>query len=200
MSHVTKCDLQIKDLGALAKAAEAIGMKLVEGQKTFKWFGQHVGDYPLPTGFTKEDMGHCDHALVVVGANKNTYSAGVVRNRDGTPGYSLMFDFWAGGHGLMETLGQNANHMRSSYAEAVAMSKLRAMGRRVSRTVTSSGKVVLRATRLLIAFSPLLFLASCSSDAPPQFQEQTAQAITAAGWKVAGAIITAAIIRGCLNK
>jgi hypothetical protein len=115
---------------ALVKSCQRLGtLELVEG-KTYKWFGQSVGDYPLPVGFTAADMGKCDFvirvtdsALEAAGLSRdNVYEVGVVRRRDGKPGYMLMYDFWNNGYGLMPFLsgksrnGEDANLLFDAYA------------------------------------------------------------------------------------
>lgn len=127
MSHVIVVDLQITCLATLAAAAKACGLEFVEGQKTFRWFGTHVGDYPLPKGFGREDMGRCEHALRVVGSDV-AYEVGVVTRRDGKPGYALLFDFYAGGHGLMERLGEKANRLSNHYIAQVAKQEMEREG------------------------------------------------------------------------
>src|SRR5690242_4399839 len=114
MSHVALIDIEVHDLDALQAVAEMLGMELRRDQKTYHWFGKHVGDYPLPAGFTKEDLGKCDAALVVkpdtkrtwtqnvalngkdVGPQFQPYEIGVAKAKDGRPGYVLLWDFWAG--------------------------------------------------------------------------------------------------------
>jgi hypothetical protein len=146
MSHVTTVNLEVKDLESLKTAAKMLGLEFVENQKTFRWYGHHVGDYPMPKGFKAEDMGRCEHALRIPG-NKQAYEVGVVRRRDGKAGYALMWDFWAGGHGLQNAIGNDGNRLKQSYAEAVASKKIRAKRFRFERRVTPQGKVVLIATR-----------------------------------------------------
>jgi hypothetical protein len=100
MSHIESVNVTITDLAALKDACTALGVDFVEHKKTYNWFGQSVGDYPLPKGFKKEDLGQCDHVIRVPGVN---YEVGVVpaRNADGTAakGYTLLYDFW--GHSGM---------------------------------------------------------------------------------------------------
>ncbi len=146
MSHVVNIDIQIRSLSALKQAAKALGLEFREGQRQYRWFGRHVGDYPLPAGFRKEDMGKCDHAISIPNA-PSAYEVGVCARRDGKPGYLLQFDFFAGGNGLMKSIGEGANKLRDEYAAAVAIQKVRAKGFRVTRTVTEAGKIVLRAVR-----------------------------------------------------
>src|SRR4051812_32472193 len=115
MSHVATVDVEIKDLDALDAACKKLGLELVRGQTTFRWYGQHVGDYPLPAGFTGADLGTCEHAVRVPG-RADAYEIGVVRRRDGRSGWSLMWDFYAGGYGLMERVGENCQSLRREYA------------------------------------------------------------------------------------
>lgn len=132
MSHVATISLQINDLDALAKAAETVGLRLVRNQKTYAWWGRSVGDYPLPAGFTAKELGHCDHALVQVDKDgeiipgksghgpESVWEIGVVSRRDGLPGFQLMWDFFAGGRGLVERVGGNkAERLIQEYAKEV---------------------------------------------------------------------------------
>lgn len=141
MSHVVKVELHITDLDALAKAAEMLGLEFKEGQKTFAWFGQHVGDYPLPEGFKASDMGKCDHALTVKN-NDRAYGVGVCARRDGKPGYCVLFDFWAGGNGLVNHIGPEAKKLKQAYAVQVARKALLKAGNRVD-IQQKGGKYVL---------------------------------------------------------
>ena len=147
MSHVTTVDIEIKDLGALAEAAEQCGCELVEGVTKYKWYGRHMGDYALPAGFTKEQLGKCDHIIRVKGADKRTYEIGVVE-RDGQ--YVLLFDFWQKGYGLMKKVChaddkklQVPEKLMQEYAAAVAIKKLKRQGRRVTRKVGEDGRIKL---------------------------------------------------------
>jgi hypothetical protein len=104
VSHVVDLDVQVKDIDALRAACEATGtLELVE-KSTYKWYGRHVGDYPMPAGFTKADLGKCEFAIKVKGATRDTYEVGVVKRRDGKEGYTFLYDFYAGGNGLIQAL------------------------------------------------------------------------------------------------
>lgn len=131
MSHVATVDLHVKDLDALAKAAEECGCELVREQKRYKWYGKSVGDYPLPTGFTAEDLGKCEHAIRVKNGNGNAYEVGVCKRRDGKPGYTLLWDFWNGGYGLQNAIGADGKALRANYAVETTVKTLRAKGCRV---------------------------------------------------------------------
>ena len=122
MSHLVTETMEIHDLDALAEAAEACGMELVRDQQTFKWYGRSVGDYPLPAGFTADDLGKCSHAVRVKGVGSQTYEIGVVERRDAAgnrlPGYSLLYDFWRGGFGLLAAAGKECSYLKQQYTLA----------------------------------------------------------------------------------
>lgn len=139
MSHVAKIEIEIKDLVALVAACRRIGCTLVQGQRTYAWYGHHVGDYPLPEGFKAEDMGHCEHAIRVPGAD---YEIGVVARRDGKPGYTLLWDFWGGQ--LARQLGPNGQKLVQAYGIEAAKSVARKQGYAVTETTKPNGAVVLQ--------------------------------------------------------
>jgi hypothetical protein len=97
MSHVARIDLVITDLDALKKAAEELGGVFHHGRTTYQWFGKHVGDYPLPAGIRKEDLGNCEHVISAPGVG---YEIGVKQMPDGT--FTLLFDFYGEGVGLQK--------------------------------------------------------------------------------------------------
>lgn len=156
MSHIVELALEIKDLDALKKAVSAIdGLEYVENQKTYRWYGTSVGDYPLPAGLTKEDLGKCEHAIRVKN-NPNAYEVGVVKRKDGKAGYTLVLDFWAGGHGLCNYIGQklpdgatredkqgyNALRIANHYGAQVAVKRMAMQGFRVQIKEDANRKVV----------------------------------------------------------
>jgi len=144
VSHVANIKLQINDLAALKEAGQRLGLELVQ-QSTYRWFGQHVGDYPLPEGFTKDDLGKCDYVLRIPN-NKQAYEIGIVKRKDGQ-GYQPLWDFWAGGYGLEAKVGKDAEKLIQEYTIAVSTKELRRAGFRVSRsidTVTQKPKLVAR--------------------------------------------------------
>lgn len=147
MSHVVTIDVLVTDLDALQAAAEQLGMELVK-QSTYKWYSRFMGDYPLPEGFSSSDLGKCEYAMRVKNAGPETYEVGVVKRRDGQPGFTLLYDFWQGGGGLVAKIGENAVNIKREYALAVAAKEMRRQGFRVSRQVDQkSGKPKLTARR-----------------------------------------------------
>jgi hypothetical protein len=106
MSHTVEIkDLLIRDLAALGRAATRLGLELVMGQTNYRWYGTVVGDHPLPTGFTSQDIGKSEHAIRIPN-QPDAYEIGIVTRRDGLPGYALHWDFWNGGYGLTDRIGQ----------------------------------------------------------------------------------------------
>lgn len=145
MSHVATIDLHVKDLEALVEAAKLLGMELKTGQTTYRWWGRSVGDYPLPEGFKASDLGKCEHALTIPG-NPRAYEVGVVKRRDGKPGYTLLWDFYGGGYGLRNAIGEDGVKLKGEYSLAVAAKIQRARGYRVERKITA-GKIQLVCTK-----------------------------------------------------
>jgi hypothetical protein len=146
MSHVATVDVEIKDLDALEQACRELGLDLVRGQQTYRWYGESVGDYPLPAGFAAEDLGKCSHAIRIPG-DERAYEIGVVARRDGRPGYSLMWDFYCGGMGLQDKVGEGCRELKKSYAMAVVTRHAQRSGFRVQRHVLADGSVQMRLSK-----------------------------------------------------
>lgn len=136
MSHVATIDLEIKDLDALADAANRLGGELKRGQTSYKWWGRHVGDYPIPAGFTKDDLGKCDHAIQFTDA---AYEIGVVRRRDGRPGWQLIWDFVDGR--LVQLCGKDCSKLKQAYGAAVATKFALKSGYRVNEQPQANGSI-----------------------------------------------------------
>ena len=111
--HVASIKLQVKSMDALKLACQRLGLEFCEGQTTYAWFGQSVGDYPLPEGFTQEDLGKSSHAIHCPDAK---YEIGVVF-RDGA--WRLLYDAWHTG-GLEQALGKDLSRLRQGYGVEAA--------------------------------------------------------------------------------
>ncbi len=145
MSHCVDIKTVIQDLDALEAACEKLGLELKRGQQTYKWWGHSVGDYPIPEGLTEEDLGKCEHALVVKD-NAQAYEVGLVKTKDGK-GYRLLYDYYGGGKGLMAKIGDNADTLTQRYAAEVATRQARRQGYRVTEMLGVDGKIRLTARR-----------------------------------------------------
>jgi len=127
-SHVARVEVDVRDLDALAVAAQRCGLVLNRGQKTYRWFGEAVGD----------DLGKCDHAIGVVNPVKVRgqlpYEIGVVARQDGT-GYDLLWDFFAEGYGLQRLAGEKCSTLIGEYLHAVAEKAAAQQGWLTERTL-----------------------------------------------------------------
>ena len=132
MSHVAKIELEINDLDALKAACQRLGMEFRCGQTSYAWYGEYVGDYPLPEGLTVRDLGKCDHAIHVPDA---AYEVGILR-RDKK--YLLLWDFWGEG-GLERVLGHNAGRLKQAYAIERARREALRKGYRMTESRTKNG-------------------------------------------------------------
>lgn len=111
MSHTAIIQAEIKSLRSLKAACKRLKLEFMEDQKTYKWFGRWVGDYPVPDGMTINDMGKCIHAIKVPGAD---YEIGVIRDPMNKKNYKLVWDFWHSG-GLTNKLGDDAWKLTQAY-------------------------------------------------------------------------------------
>jgi hypothetical protein len=129
MSHVAVVDVVVKDLDALAKACQKLGLELRIGQKTFNWYGKWVGDYngnnaAFNHGIKPEDYGKCDHAISIPG-KPDAYEIGLVD--DGAGGFKLVYDFWNGGYGIEKLAGKDCSKVVESYTEEVTKNECKAI-------------------------------------------------------------------------
>ena len=124
-SHVVSIQVEVRDLDALQRAAESLGLEFRQDQQTYRWFGQWAGDYPLPEGMTPGQLGKCHHALAIPG-KESAYEVGIVEQPDGS--YRLMWDFFLGGFGLEEKIGTGAEKLIARYAIEKARSECERLG------------------------------------------------------------------------
>jgi len=89
MSHVDTMELIITDLKAVEQAAQELGGHFAEAP-FYKWYGRHVGDYPLPNGFKKEDLGKCQYKIHFDNVD---YEVGITKNPNGD-GHVAIYDFY----------------------------------------------------------------------------------------------------------
>lgn len=112
MSHVVKSKLVMVNLAAIKAACAEMGLTFKEGQTKYSWYGTHVGDYPVPKGFSKTDLGKCEHAIGVPGTK---WEIGLAKGKD-AKGYSLVFDFWGSeGAPLAKAVGHDGNIFAQYY-------------------------------------------------------------------------------------
>ena len=124
MSHIARIELEIKSLEDLKAACNRLGLKFLENEQSYKWFGKWIGDAPLPEGIKVEDLGTCDHCIHVPGAQ---YQIGVVQHGEK---YRLLWDSWKSG-GLELVLGINAGLLKQAYAVETIKRESRMKGLRL---------------------------------------------------------------------
>ena len=117
MSHISKIELEVNDLATLKRACARMGLRFVENQKTFKWFGY--------------DEGRCDHAIKVPGA---AYEIGVTKA--GTL-YELQCDYYDSA--LSNVIGQNSGLLKQAYAIERTKVEARRKGYSIIEKKTDSG-------------------------------------------------------------
>lgn len=110
MSHVVDIELEVKSISDLKKACKTLGLKFVENKKNYEWWGRHEGDYPLPEGFTVDEMGKCDHAIQVPGAK---WEIGVIKKGKN---YKLIYDFYGHeGKKIENVCGNRLGKLKQAY-------------------------------------------------------------------------------------
>ncbi len=117
MSHISKIELEVKDLGTLKQACIRLGLNIIEGKKTFKWYGEE--DHP------------CDRTIRVPGA---TYEIGVVKNGNL---YELQCDYWDSAIG--KVIGKNGGFLKQAYAIERTKTEARRKGYSIIEKKTDSG-------------------------------------------------------------
>jgi len=117
MSHISRIELEVKDLGALQNACRRLGFQFMTGKKTFKWYG------------TEEAS--CDHAIKLPEAS---YEIGVVKS-DGR--YELQCDYYD--PILKSKIGENGGYLKQAYAVEKTKAEARLKGHTVIERQTENG-------------------------------------------------------------
>ena len=136
MSHVASIEVKVKSLAALKAACAEFGAVWQEGQLTYKWYGRSVGDYPLPAGMTVDQLGKCEHAIHVPGVE---YEVGVVKLASGD--YTLAYDFWGPGQGLLAKFGDKLGLLTQRYGVCCAEEMAQLEGLPYERTKLADGTI-----------------------------------------------------------
>lgn len=138
MSHVVSIKTELTDLEAVKAACRELGLIFKPGQTTFKWWGRSEGDYPIPAGMRKADLGQCDHAIGVPGTE---WEIGLVRQANGA--YKLAFDFYGHrGQPILDALGgQEAGRFLQAYGVNKTIMTARKLGHNAVRVMGKNGAV-----------------------------------------------------------
>jgi hypothetical protein len=135
MSHVVSIKTELHDLDAIKATCKELGLVFKENQKTYRWYGRSVGDYPIPEGFTEADLGKCEHAIECPGA---TFDIGLVK-RDGA--YRMLFDFYGQPKLLKAIGGEQAQKFFQLYGTWKATLEAKKKGYSVTRTQKEDGTI-----------------------------------------------------------
>jgi hypothetical protein len=116
MSHISKIELEVRDLGILGQACARLGLQLIRGQKTFRWYGKDA---------------QCDQAIKIPGAN---YEIGVLY-RNGL--YELNCDFYDSN--IEKVIGRKGGLLKQAYAVEKTKIEARKKGYSVLERQTENG-------------------------------------------------------------
>ena len=116
MSHISKIELEVRDIQILGNACKRLGLELLKGQKTFKWYGKEA---------------ECDHAIRVPGAD---YEIGVT-NKNGL--YELQCDYYD--RNIEKVIGKKGGLLKQAYAVEKAKIEARKKGYSVLERKTENG-------------------------------------------------------------
>lgn len=136
MSHVVMQRQIYDNIDAIVAGAKACGLVKLEKRK-FKWYGAWVNDYNAADaahqhGIKPEDYGKCEFALGIPG-DSTAYEVGVVKNPSGA-GYVLVWDFYRGGYGLMDKIGEDGGKLKVEINSAAVIAVREQMGDRLIAT------------------------------------------------------------------
>ena len=110
MSHISRIEVEIRDLDCLRRACSLLGFQFMTGQNTYKWYGRVMNPelHPLPEGMSLSQLGQCNHAIRVPDAE---YEVGVVKHNGK---HLLLCDFWDAK--LRLKIGENGGRLKQAYA------------------------------------------------------------------------------------
>ena len=133
-------------------AACRLGLEFVEGQKTFRWFGNWMRDYNSSDaaylqGIDPKEYGKCEHAIRVPN-DSTAYEIGVCKNPKGE-GYVLVYDFFGSGRNIYERCGgKGLEKLIQEYQVAVVeqnpeVQELQLQGFSIERQMADNGDIQL---------------------------------------------------------
>ncbi len=116
MSHISKIELEVNDLGILDQACRKLELEFIKGQGSFIWY---------------EKEAPCDHAIKVLIAD---YEIGVI-NRGGR--YELNCDFYD--RNIEKVIGNHGGLLKQAYAVEKTKIEARRKGYSVLERQTKTG-------------------------------------------------------------
>lgn len=116
MSHISKIELEVTDVSVLSQACKRLGLTLIRGRQTFKWYGR--------------DM-QCNHAIQIPGAD---YEIGIIEKQ---ARFELSCDFFD--RNLKKAIGAAGGLLKQAYAIEKATIEARKKGYRIIEKKNESG-------------------------------------------------------------
>jgi hypothetical protein len=116
MSHISKIELEVKDLSALKQACRALNLKFCDHQEHFQWYGQ---------------TSQCQHAIQAPGAK---YEIGVVKHNDL---WELNCDYYDAA--IEKAIGRQGGWLKQAYAVAKTRIEARKKAYTVMERKTPTG-------------------------------------------------------------
>lgn len=144
MSLVTTIKLKVLNLDTLHQAMQRFGLERRE-QQSYQWYGHWDGKASsLPEGVAATELGQCDFAYGIPG-KPDAYEIGVRAKADGS--YQLLWDFWEGGFGLEDAIGEEGCQLISEYEALTYKELMTGQGYEVYEEILNDGTRKLSATR-----------------------------------------------------
>jgi hypothetical protein len=128
LSHVSKIELEIKDLEALKAACQRLGFKFRKVKRPINGMVAGLETVHYLEGITEEELGKCDHAIHVPGAK---YEIGIVKKGKSL---SLLWDSWVKG-GLEKHIGKDAGKLKQIYAVEKIRLEARKKGMKILESI-----------------------------------------------------------------
>ena len=138
MSHYLKGKTGITNLDAVRRACEKVGLSVREGSRTPRGYATiHPGWGD--SLFEQQVRGKCD--LVVGVRDRTSYEIGFAKQNDGT--YTMHYDDYCGGEGLMDKVGPRADRFYQEITAADFELATEAAGYSYTREEQNDGRILL---------------------------------------------------------
>ncbi len=142
MSHLTKMtEVYVTDLTAAQAVCDRHGLELLLNQpEKMRWYGVTSWLKNEADGTVAQNVKH----VIRIKGDVNAYTIGLVPRTDG-PGFTMVFDDFD--RRLAHKLGEGLINFRRDLSAETALRQVRKLGFSVTKTVTTDGKIQLRARR-----------------------------------------------------
>ena len=108
MSHVSACERApgnplITDLACVPIIAKLLGAQVLD-QREWRWYGHHVGDWPVPEGIDVNSLGK--DAVLVLRFPNTEYDLAIIKDPNNPGCFTYIYDWYGRGGGLTKYLGE----------------------------------------------------------------------------------------------